>query len=282
MRLLATPGLDGVQKREFDSCPQFHGGIVSGASLTMKDENELYEFPTTRWTLVMRAGDENSEIRRTALGELCSIYWRPLYSFARYKGKSVSDAEDLTQGFLSQCIERGNFGNLVPEGSGNRAKLRSFLMKTFSNFIVSDWRKENSQKRGAEFNLQSIDIERAEKQLTDSAGTKFEPDHLYDRVWAISLLDSVLEQMEQRYRKLGKADLYFELKPGLTFADSLADYDVIADRLNISVANVKTSVHRLRKEFGKELRSAVADTLIEGADVDEEVRYLMEIILKTQ
>ena len=232
------------------------------------------DFPKTRWSLVFRANGDDEEASREALEELCRIYWQPLYIFARGKGLKPTDAEDVTQDFISDFIHHDDFRKVNSDGK----RLRSYLLKSLDNFMISDWRKQQRKKRGGDQVKVSFDNLRAEEQFEYLRSDRDNPETLYDRVWAITLLESTINGLEEIYSKSGKKDLFAALRPGLTSTDSLPPYQELARKLGMTVANIKINVHRVRREFGRALRRAVGDTIAPEDDIDEEIRALMKIL----
>lgn len=229
-------------------------------------------FATTRWSMVLRIGDSSDE-RAEALAQLCRNYWFPLYAYARRRGNSPEDSEDLTQTFVARLLESADFSELIP----NRGKFRSFLLTSFQRFMVDEWRKEQSQKRGGASADFSMDADEFEERLAAVPGSEDDPEYAFDRSWAVSLVDRVYEELANEYERAGKSELYRHLRECLLGGTDriYADY---ADELGMSEGGFTMAVHRLRRRFGDEIRGEVAHTVSDESEVDEEVRWLLTVI----
>lgn len=231
-------------------------------------------FPTTRWSLIALARDGSLDQRQKALEDLCQLYWLPLYAFCRKKGYSPADAEDATQDFLVSFLERGDF-NRSDKSAG---KMRNFLLKSFSNFLLNEYRARTRQKRGgghASLSLQDLESEGRYHAIPSENTT---PETIFDRAWAFELLDFVLEQMENTFRQKNMTAEFDALSPYLNPVGDEPAYSEVANRLDIGVGAVKTMVHRFRRQYRELLHSVVRETLVEDADVEEEIRSLIAIL----
>ncbi|MGJ8672073.1 RNA polymerase sigma factor [Rubritalea sp.] len=227
-------------------------------------------FDATRWTLVQRAKDANVEEAQEALNALCSMYWRPLYAFARGYGRSMEDAEDVVQGFLAKGIEKALFSAADQE----KGKMRTFLLTAFKRYLRDEHVKAFALKRG-EGKVDTMDVAAEEARWADEDAT--DPTMNFDKRWAIIVVESAREQLEKKYQREGKLDLYLALSASLT-GEMDEGYQEVADRLDVSLSAVKVGVHRLRKRFGEMLRAEIVETLGEGEDPDQELRYLIGIL----
>lgn len=228
-------------------------------------------FRPTRWTLVQRVQGGGSEAEaRAALNELCGMYWRPLYAFARGFGRSAEDAEDVVQGFLAKGIEKEIFAAADRE----KGKMRTFLLTAFKRYLRDVHAKSVALKRG-EGKVHAVDIAAEESRWED--GEAADPTVSFDKRWALIVVESAREQLRKRYERDGKGEVYEALKECLT-GEMDSDYQTISERLGVSLSSVKVGVHRMRKRFGELLRSEIAETIGEGEDVDGELRYLIEIL----
>lgn len=227
-------------------------------------------FEATRWTLVQRAKDANKEEAQEALNALCSMYWRPLYAFARGYGRSMEDAEDVVQGFLAKGIEKALFTAADQE----KGKMRTFLLTAFKRYLRDEHVKAVAIKRG-EGKVDTMDVAGEEARLADADAA--DPTSSFDKRWAIIVVESAREQLEKKYAREGKLELYQALSASLT-GELDESYQEIADRLEVSLSAVKVGVHRLRKRFGEMLRAEIVETIGEGEDPDQELRYLIGIL----
>lgn len=227
-------------------------------------------FVTTRWTVVLTAADQSSPQAERAMEEICQIYWFPLYAYVRRRGHSPEDAEDLTQEFFRQLFEHRWIENVDRE----KGKLRAFLITALKHFMAKAWRKASAKKRGGgQFNL-SIDTQMAEGRYASTATPSVEAEVLFDREWALTLLDLTMKQMENEYTDAGKTNLFAYLKAGLVIAHEGLDYPALAEKLEMTEGAVRVAVHRMRKRFREIYRAEVAQTLPPGADLDEELHHL--------
>lgn len=228
-------------------------------------------FATTQWTLVIdaaRGGEETEAI--DALGTLFQSYWQPLYRFARRKGKSREDAEDLVQGFLAHLLEDKSLRSV------DRAKgrFRTFLLTSFNHWIISEWKHATRQKRGGGVPPLSFDWESAETGLKLEVADERSPDRLFDREWAIALLDKVFDDLEKVARNDGNIGQFERLKSCLTTDSQRIPYPALATELNISEGAVRVAVHRLRKRYRNQLEAEVARTLHSQEALKDEMQAL--------
>lgn len=225
-------------------------------------------FPDTRWTLVQRASstDEDTE----PLGELCKIYWFPIYVFIRKKGKSATDAEDLTQGFFEHLLNAGIFDKAL-HGHG---KLRSYLLASVQNFLIDEWRRRSAQKRGGTTNhLMSIEAGEAERKFSAQLVDEDTPESEFDRSWSLALLERGFSRLKEEYERRGTLDLYNVLKETLVRsldAPSLVD---IADDLGITPENARISAFRFRKRFRAIITEEIRETVSSESDLEEELNH---------
>jgi RNA polymerase sigma-70 factor (ECF subfamily) len=229
-------------------------------------------FATTHWSLVAAAkGDEASRTRaREALEELCRAYWYPLYAFVRSRGHSAVDAQDLTQAFFARIIETGGFASADRE----RGRFRSYLLGAMKHFLANEWHRTQTQKRGGRVRFIESDALDPEARYAEASRPSDNPEHLFDREWALQTVAGALEALRREMAKAGKSDLYEALKSSLTGEDE-SPRDQIAARLGMTAGAVKVAVHRLRHRYRKLLRAAIAETVSNEADLDDEMRYLV-------
>jgi RNA polymerase sigma factor (sigma-70 family) len=230
------------------------------------------EFRTTHWSVVLMARDEEAAGQK-ALAELCRIYWYPLYAFVRRRGYDVHDAQDLTQEFLLRLIERKSLHSVAPE----RGRFRSFLLVALKNFLINEWSRSQRQKRGGGQILISLDEERGEARYKIEPVESATPETLFERAWAATLLDRVLDLLRQEYAASGKADLFEQLSPFLCGENVAETYAQIAARHGISEGAVKMAVLRLRQRYATFLRAEIAQTLEDPAEVEDEIRHLARV-----
>jgi RNA polymerase sigma-70 factor (ECF subfamily) len=226
-------------------------------------------FDTTRWTMVLRAGDQ-TPAAGVALGQLCQIYWMPLYTFLRKKGHQPAEAEDIVQAFLARMIEKSAFAAADP----HRGRFRSFLISSLQNFVANDRQEQQAIKRGGQVKKFSLDFSKAEEAYHREPWTDLTAEKIFDRQWAMDLLKQVLGQLEAECVKAGKLPLFERLRPALSGDGLEAGYAAIAEEFHISTDAVKMSVNRLRKRYRSLLRQNIADTVASPDDIDDELRHL--------
>ena len=243
----------------------------------MEDPPGPREFATTQWSLVVAARpDEVSETRaRRALEELCRAYWYPLYAFVRYRGYSSDDAQDLTQAFFARIIETHGFASADPE----RGRFRSYLLGAMKHFLANEWHRAQTQKRGGQVQFIEWDALDPETRYAGASKQSDDPEHLFDREWALETIAGALQALRDEMVKAGKSEQFDALKGSLTGEDALRREEIAA-RLGMSEGAVKVAVHRLRRRYRELLRAAIAETVSNEADLDDEMRYLVAVLRK--
>jgi RNA polymerase sigma factor (sigma-70 family) len=231
-------------------------------------------FVTTQWSLVFRAQGVESLDSHGALETLCRSYWYPLYAYARRTGRSPHDAQDLTQEFFARLLEKDWLLAASPENG----RFRTFLLMAIKRFMAKEWHRSNAQKRGGFQRPLPLDTTDAEQRYAGEPVTAFAPDEIYERRWAMTLLDQALEHLGAEYSEVGKAADFECLKPWLTADRGEIPYDELALSLHGSEGAARVAVHRLRKRFRQLFREAIANTVAEGEDVDEELRHLVAVL----
>lgn len=229
-------------------------------------------FATTRWSVVVRAGDAGNAGARQALEELCGVYWKPLYVFARRRGLGPADAEDLTQAFFADLLER----QALRHADANRGRFRTFLLTAFENFRCVQRVRARSLRRGGRCEFLSLDAVRgAESGLEAESASTESPEKLFDRNWARAVLDATLAEVRKEYAVLGKAELFDALKGALWGGRGETPLADVARRLGSTEGAIKVAAHRLRHRYAGRLREEVAKTLVNPDDVEDEMRFLM-------
>lgn len=228
-------------------------------------------FATTHWTLVRDAARGGDATALRALEELFGTYWKPLYRYARRRGKSKEDSEDLVQGFLARLLETRALGSTDPA----KGRFRSFLLASFNNWIANEWKHASRQRRGGGARLLSFDWENAETGLTLDPPDNRSPDKLYDREWALALLAKALGNLEAECRHEGNGSQFDVLRPCLTADSAGIPYVNLAARLGTTEGAARVAVHRLRKRYRHLLTAEVARTLASPESVEEEMRSLL-------
>jgi RNA polymerase sigma-70 factor (ECF subfamily) len=234
-------------------------------------------FETTHWSLIMAAGGEDSSAARAAIARLCEKYWYPLYAFARRQGLDPDDARDLTQGFLASLLERRDFENLRQE----RGRFRSFLLASLKHFIANEAARRLTQKRGGGEVVLSLEFGSAEGRYSFEPAESVTPESLYERRWALTVIERVLAHLRQEWEVSGRGLEFDELKACLLGETPDGGYVVVAERLNTTEGAVRTAIHRLRRKFQARLRHDIAETVADPADVEDELQYLVRALKGT-
>jgi len=233
------------------------------------------DFATTHWSLVVAAkpGEASETRAREALEELCRAYWYPLYAFVRYRGYSSDDAQDLTQTFFAQIIETGGFASADPE----RGRFRSYLLGVMKHFLANEWHRAQTQKRGGQVQFIEWDALNPEARYAGTSRQSDNPEHLFDREWALQTIAGALQSLRDEMVKAGKSEQFDALKACLTGEDEITRQEMAA-RLDMTDGAVRVAVHRLRRRYRELLRAAVAETVSNEADLDDEMRYLVAVL----
>jgi RNA polymerase sigma factor (sigma-70 family) len=214
-------------------------------------------FKTTQWTMVRQVQDEDGDKAAQALAMLCEAYWYPIYVFIRRSGIKPHDAEDLSQGFFARLLSNNSLASADPA----KGKLRTFLLACLRNYLGDERDRATAQKRGAAL-LSSFDAVLAEELYREEALDDLSPDRLFQRRWALSVLESSMELLAQEFELSGKGEIFAELKPFLGFgAKPEKGYDEISRALGIPVGTLKNQVHRLRERWCAILFEQVGMTL---------------------
>jgi RNA polymerase sigma-70 factor (ECF subfamily) len=231
-------------------------------------------FATTRWTVVLAAGSRSTPNADVALEELCRTYWYPLYAYVRRHGHSREDAEDLTQAFFARLLEK----NYLEGISTDKGKFRAFLLVALKRFLANEWDRANRQKRGGGVIPLSLDWRDADQRYQINPADTLSPDKLYDRAWAVTVLEQVITRLRDESAAEGKARLYEQLKAFLMAGKSDIPYAQAAAALELTEGAVRVAVHRLRRRYRELLREQIAQTLSDPAQADEEMQALFSAL----
>jgi RNA polymerase sigma-70 factor (ECF subfamily) len=228
-------------------------------------------FATTHWTVVLSAGRSETTRGRDALAALCKTYWYPLYAYVRRQGHSSHDAEDLTQGFFARLLETESLAVVSRE----KGKFRTFLLVALKRFLVNEWQRANSQKRGGGSFRVPLQGHTAETQYAIEPVERLTAEKLYERRWALTLLDRVLARLRDEFNLADKKELFEKLKSYLMVEKEAIPYAKAAQLLGMNEGAVKVAVHRLRRRFRELFREEVAHTVSKPEEIDEEIRHLL-------
>lgn len=226
------------------------------------------DFPTTRWTLVVTAGDPQRKEARSALVSLCERYWYPLYAYLRRRGYSADQAEDLTQGFFIRMLEGRYLGRADPD----KGRFRSFLLTSLKFFVADEQDRQRARKRGGGA-VVSLEFSLGEARYQREPAHDETPERMFERRWARSVLDRVVERLQDEFVRHGRPEHFERLKVFL-LGSSDAPYAALAREMNTSEGALKVAIHRLRKRYRELFRLEIADTVADPAEVESELRFL--------
>ena len=226
-------------------------------------------FATTHWTMVLHAGRSDSTAARHALAQLCQTYWYPLYAYVRRRGHSPEDAEDLTQGFFTRLLELESLADVRRE----KGKFRSFLLASLNHYLSDQWDRERAQKRG-KGRVVPLEAGGAEARFSREPADLLTPEKLFERKWAMTLLDTVVKKLQREYESAGKGPLFLAL--GFSIAGEKAEtpYSKLSAQLGVSEPALRVAAHRLRQRYRRLLRDEIARTVATEAEVDGEIQHL--------
>ena len=232
------------------------------------------QFPATQWEMVAMAGDRSSPDSRTALAALCEAYWYPLYAYVRRRGYSPDDAEDLTQEFFANLLEK----ETLRVADRSRGRFRTFLLTALSNFLSKQWVKSTALKRGGGRSPLSLDFVDAEKRYAREPADEWTPERVYERRWALTVLDRAGKALRRQYADAGKAKLFDALKVYLLDRAEAPPLAQVAGELGMTVGAVKMAVHRLRRGYRDALREEISQMVSDPSEVDDELRSLLNAL----
>jgi RNA polymerase sigma-70 factor (ECF subfamily) len=236
-----------------------------------KSPGALAHFDTTHWSVVLAAGHSSSPDAQEALEKLCRGYWYPLYAFVRRQGCSPPDAQDLTQEFFARLLEK----KYLAMANRNRGKFRWFLLSSFKHFLANEWDRARAQKRGGGKTHLPFDDLAGEKLYALESAHELAPDRIYERTWALTLLEQARNRLRQEYTTLGKEARFDHLELFLPGEKSAISYASAAHNLGLTEGAVKAEVHRLKKRYRELVRSEIAQTVSTASEIDEELRQLI-------
>ncbi len=237
------------------------------SSKLSRDSAASPRFATTHWSVVVAAGHGSSPQAQEALATLCRVYWYPLYVFIRRQGMSAEDAQDLTQEFFARLLEK-DFLAMVDRQKG---RFRSFLLAACKHFLSNERDRARAKKRGGGRELISIDADQAESRYRLEPAHDLTPEKLFERRWALTLLDQVLTLLKNEFSLAGKAEVFDHLKVFLTGDKSQTSYHLVAAELGMTEGAVKVAAHRLRKRYRELLREEIAKTTSEPNAIEDEI-----------
>ena len=231
-------------------------------------------FATTHWSVVAQSALTDVPEAANALAQLCEVYWPPIYSFVRRRGYPAPDAQDLTQSFFAFFLQTKAYTRT----DKLRGKFRSFLLASVKNFLADNWDHEHAIRRGGSYQFVSLDQETAEAFYDAPGAPDSTAERLFELRWAKALTAGALNSLRQELQAEGKVKLFEQLKEFLTGSTVLPSYDEASTRTGLPRATVKTHVHRFRQRYREIVRREVARTVSSPCEIDEELRYLCNVL----
>jgi RNA polymerase sigma factor (sigma-70 family) len=279
--LLLASGMDGTPECRLDFCATFYlnrsvpaaDRVTSLTRIGESVQNGAVAFATTHWSVVLTARGE-SPAAEEALEKLCRIYWWPLYGFVRRQGYTTEEAQDLTQGFFALLLERKDLDAVRRE----KGRLRSYLLAALKNFLGKAHRRAMTVKRGEGRPLVPLEELLAREHADVELARTLNPDRIYERRWALSLLEQVLARLGEEYRVAGSAALFDQLKQLLSDEPDRPSQAKIAQELSMTENAVKQAFHRLRQRYRLLLREEIAHTVAAPDDVEDELRHFIAVL----
>jgi RNA polymerase sigma factor (sigma-70 family) len=251
-------------------------GDASGSGISsagLRGENGAAVFTTTHWSVVLEAQGK-SPAAQDALEKLCRTYWRPVFSFIRRQGVGIEEAEDLTQGFFALLLERRDLDAVRRE----KGRLRSYLLTSVKHFLASQQRRAMALKRGKGQRLVPLE------ELSAIVRTEIEPagplsaERVYERRWALTLMEQVLQRLKDEYRSAGNTALFDWLKQLLPDEPGAPSRAEIATRLGMTENAVRQALHRFRHRYQILLREEISHTVAIASDIEDELRHLIAVL----
>lgn len=231
----------------------------------------MARFESTHWSVVLAAASLSSGGASQALERLCAAYWYPLYSYIRSRGVGPEDAHDLTQEFFVRFLDKGFLKDVRPE----KGKFRTFLLASLNHFLSNEWDRARAQKRGGHLQFLPLDFAQAEERHARGPGHTLTPEALFERAWAMAVLDAALAKLRDEYAGSGKEKQFELLKGVLVRGEGGVSYRDLGSDLGLSEGAIKVAVHRLRRRYRDLMLEEISQTLAEGENLEEEMRHLM-------
>ena len=233
-------------------------------------------FQTTHWTVVLRAGEAEPTQSAQALATFCEAYWPPLYAFLRRRGYSQPDAQDLVQGFFAYLLAKETLSRADRE----KGRLRTFLLTSLQNFLMDERDRSQRMKRGGGHQIVSIDEHSVEVEASMIDTAHLSDSRCYDLVWASNTMKRGWQHLENAFEAEGKAEQFEVLRPFVSGGGSTPpNQEEAAEKLGVPIATLRTWLSRVRQRYREALRTEVASTVSDPADVDQELRYLYQILM---
>jgi DNA-directed RNA polymerase specialized sigma24 family protein len=247
--------------------------VIECRPISMSD-SPISGFHTTSWTLVQAAAVQPTTGSRDALARLCQLYWHPVYAFIRRNGYDRDQSQELVQGFFALLLEK----NYLLDADPQRGRFRSFLLTAVKHFLANEWDRANALKRGGGQVAISIDLAEAEGWYLPATVVEETPESLFERRWAVSLLEQVMVKLRAEFTETGKADQFESLCAFLNRESDAARYAEVAAQMGVPEGTLRMAVHRMRRKYRKLLRAEIAETVSTREEIDEEIRFLFSAL----
>ena len=231
-------------------------------------------FTTTHWTVVLAAGGEESPEAAQALEALCRTYWYALYAYIRRRGYAAPEAQDLTQEFLARLLATKGLASV----DRRKGRFRSFLLASLNHFLANEWDRARAAKRGGSAEVLSLNDASVEARYALEASNDLTPERLYDRQWALMLLDRALHRLQSELAAAGKGRQFERLKEFLHCEESDRSYEEVGREIGLNAPAVASMVYRLRQRYRELVREEVAHTVPSLGDLDDELRWLFQVL----
>lgn len=255
-----------IETSSSHSTPTAPGGQVAPQAI----------FATTHWSVVKAAEGGDHPNAQAALERLCQTYWFPLYAYVRRRGHSPHDAQDLTQEFFARLLKH----HWLAKADRSRGLFRTFLLMTIKRFLANEWDKIKAQKRGGAAHTIPLVLDSAEIRYAGELANTITPELEFERQWALTLLDKVLNQLREEYEQQGKGTLFEVLKPCLVGPSEMQPYTTLAAQVGLSEGAIKVAVHRLRHRYRERLKEEIAGTVTTPEEVEAELKHLFRIFAR--
>lgn len=268
--------------------PCFLASVLTSAALRFRGRGDMPEkkpspiesgggaavFATTRWSVVLRAGDSNQPHSSAALETLCRLYWPPLYAFVRRRGHDVHESQDLIQAFIVSLLERRDLSAVSPD----KGKFRSFLLASLNHFLLNEWNRSQTQKRGGGKIIFSLDMALAEGMPGVEPAVAETPEKEFERRWAETVIENVLKRLREEWERRYQPRFFDDLKVYLLEERGSAPFAKTAQQMGITESALKSIVHRLRKRFRELFREEIAGTVEDPGQIEDEIRHLFSAL----
>lgn len=246
---------------------------ASANETTRTTQSGAVAFTTTHWSVVL-AAQGPSPAAEEALEKLCRTYWRPIYGFVRRQGVGPEEAKDLTQGFFALLLERRDLDAVRQE----KGRLRSYLLTSLKHFLANERDRAMAIKRGEGQQLIPLDDLRERELVGFEPSETLAADQIYERRWALSVLDQVMGRLGEEYRAAGNIGLFDRLQKSLTDEPDRPSPANTAHELGMTESAVRQASYRMRQRYRQLLREEIAHTVMAAGDIEDELRHLVAVL----